>query len=166
MPEKSHEQDHYEVLMLLGAIETGTDVSEKQIKLGYRRALLLHHPDKSSVVGGSKPKHSIDQITTAYKTLIDPKARSEYDRQRALKLLTTTTVSPTSHPGLEMVDLDDLSYDDQEDIWYSSCRCGRERAYIFSESELEASAELGEIITGCQGCSLWLRVTFAMAENA
>ncbi len=165
MPERTYEQDHYEVLMLPSSKEDGTDLNKKDIKLAYRRALLLHHPDKSTLACDSKPKHSVDQITIAYKTLVDPKVRSDYDRLRALKLSTTTTVSRTSHPGLETVDLDDLSYNDHEGIWYGSCRCGREQAYILSEEELEASAEHGEIVTGCQGCSLWLRVTFAVAED-
>lgn len=152
--------------MLPGSKEDATDMNIKDIKLAYRRALLLHHPDKSTLACDSKPKHSIDQITTAYKTLIDPRARSEYDRSRALKLFPTTTVSRTSHQGFETVDLDDLSYNDQEDFWYGSCRCGREQAYMVSEEQLKASAEHEEIITGCQGCSLWLRVTFAVVEDA
>jgi len=166
MPNRIHEQDHYEVLTLPCLKKDRTDLNGKDIKLAYRSALLLHHPDKSNLAHGSKPKHSVDQITIAYKTLIDPIARSEYDRLRASKPYTIATVSQTSHPGLETVDLDDLSYNDQQRIWYRSCRCGEERSYNVSEEELEASAEHGEIITGCQDCSLWLRVTFAVAEDS
>lgn len=167
MPEDPIVQDHYAILMLTHSKENRATPTEKEIKLAYRRALLSHHPDKSNLTQVSTPKHTIDQITIAYKTLVDPVARSEYNRLLALKPSTAaaSTLSQTSHPGLETVDLDELAYDDERGIWYRSCRCGKERGYAVSEEELESSIEHGEVLTGCQGCSLWLRVTFAVAED-
>lgn len=167
MPENPNVQDHYAILMLTCSKEDRKILTEKDIKLAYRRALLSHHPDKSNLTQVSNSKHSIDQITIAYRTLIDPVARSEYDRLLALKPSTPAafTISQTLHPGLETVDLDDLSSDDQQGFWYRSCRCGKERGYAVSEEELESSIECGEVLTGCQGCSLWLRVIFAVAEE-
>ncbi|KAL2040105.1 hypothetical protein N7G274_007008 [Stereocaulon virgatum] len=147
------------------ASRDGEPGSLQDIKLAYRRALLLHHPDKSTP--SQKPECSnptIDQITIAYKTLTDPVARSEYDRLLSLKS-TTGLSAQVSHPGLETVDLDELLYDDARETWYRSCRCGKERAYTITEEELEINTEYGELVTGCQGCSLWLRVTFAVAED-
>lgn len=161
MPEKIHDQDHYAILDLS---YTDKHLDEKTVKVAYRRALLLHHPDKSSPT--SKPTPNVDQIIVAYKTLADPTARSEYDRVRKLKLPTDRTTTITAYPGLETVDLDDLLYDEAQGTWYRSCRCGKDRAYLVAEEELETNAEHGEIVTGCQGCSLWLRVTFAVAEDA
>ena len=72
-------------------------------------------------------------------------------------------------PGLETVDLDDMNFaagdDDGGGIYWRGCRCGEAMAYEIHEKELEAYAEEGEIVTGCQGCSLWLRVLFASIED-
>lgn len=165
MPVKIEEQGHYDVLSLPASQSLRNQLKEQDIKLAYRHALLLHHPDKSApppTAPSAASKPTIDQITLAYKTLISPTLRTEYDRTQALKAPTTTL---TPHPGLETVDLDDLLHDDQQNFWYRSCRCGKERAYTITEEELEMNAEEGEIVTGCQGCSLWLRVTFAVADD-
>ena len=170
MPTKTDEQDHYEILALTSPRPTTKHTSESDIKLAYRRALLLHHPDKSAStpIQTSKSnlcKPTIDQITIAYKTLIDPTARAEYDRLLALKSPSREISSHGSHPGLDTIDLDDLLYDEAEGTWYRGCRCGKERAHVITEAELEENTEYGELITGCQGCSLWLRVTFAVADD-
>lgn len=55
-----------------------------------------------------------------------------------------------------------MGYDEEEQMWYRGCRCGREGVYVVTEEELELNGEFGETITPCQGCSLWLRVTFAV----
>lgn len=164
---KIDEQDHYEILALPSVQSSRKQLAEQDVKLAYRRALLLHHPDKSAPETTNPPttKPTIDQITTAYKTLIDPTARSEYDRLLALQSPSTGLSSQASHPGLETVDLDDLLYDEAQGIWYRGCRCRKERAYVVTEEELENNAECGELVAGCQGCSLWLRVTFAVAED-
>ena len=168
MPVKIEKQSHYEVLSLPASQSLRNQLNEQDIKLAYRRALLLHHPDKSTPLPTSHSaptKPTVDQITLAYKTLISPTLRTNYDRTQALKAPTATLIPQTSHPGLETIDLDDLLYDDQHTLWHRSCRCGKERAYTITEEELEMNIEEGEIITGCQGCSLWLRVTFAVAED-
>lgn len=165
MRERIQGQNHYEVLGLPWSESARKDLQEKDIKLAYHRALLLHHPDKSNLAHTSKSKYSVDQITAAYKTIINPVARAEYDKVRTLKLATTTAVLQAPHPGLETVDLDDLSFDGLQGVWYRSCQCGKEQAYTMSQEDLESNAEHGELTTGCQGCSLWLRVTFAVAED-
>lgn len=184
-------QDHYTVLSLPHT----PPPSEKAIRNAYRRALLLHHPDKSKsyTTTTSSPKFvpSIDHITTAYKTLIDPLRRQDYDRRTLLttsssthRSTTATAASATAeqrYPGLETVDLNEMNFvsatddpDNQEGgagggggeggIYWRGCRCGRTMAFEIPEKELEAYAEDGEIVTGCQGCSLWLRVLFASVE--
>ena len=160
MPGKVPDQDHYAILDLPF---TNKALDEKIVKVAYRRALLLHHPDKSGPASKSKP--TVDQITVAYKTIIDPAARSEYDRTRALNVSSATARNQSGHSGLETVDLDDLLYDEARGTWYRNCRCGRDHAFVVTEEELENNIEYGEILTGCQGCSLWLRVTFAVAEE-
>jgi diphthamide biosynthesis protein 4 len=73
--------------------------------------------------------------------------------------------------GLETVDLDDLEFveesdssadEEGEETWTRACRCGDYGGFVVSEKELEANAEDGEVIVGCRGCSLWLRVLFGV----
>lgn len=166
MPDSTQTQNHYEVLALPSSPSTSKNLTDQDIRLAYRRALLLHHPDKSppSLISPPTPKYTIDAITLAYKTLINPGTRSEYDLSLTSSSAIRTPSQP-SHPGLETVDLDDMGYDEKEQMWYRRCRCGKDGAYVITEEELELNAEYGETITPCQGCSLWLRVTFAVAED-
>ena len=165
-----HIQDHYNTLGLPSPSVEDRDVTAQDIKVAYRQALLHHHPDKSPIQLSNKPrseapKYTVDQIAIAYKTLIDPKRRSNYDRSIKLGLLPTSLTVEKSHSGLEAVDLDDLAFDEEHSTWYRSCRCGNEKGFVISEEELENDAEHGEVVTGCRGCSLWLRVTFAVVED-
>lgn len=66
-----------------------------------------------------------------------------------------------------MVDLEDLGCDEsgEEIVWFRECRCGDERGFLVSEDELEKEVEHGEIVVGCRGCSLWLKVLFAAEEG-
>lgn len=92
--------------------------------------------------------------------------------------------------GLEMVDLDDMEMivegegegqsDEEgggggESVWMRGCRCGDARGFVVREAELEAAAAEaeagsdmrtpvgeGEVVVGCSGCSLWIRVVFAV----
>ncbi|MCJ1451297.1 hypothetical protein MMC28_001633 [Mycoblastus sanguinarius] len=169
MPEALHPVSHYEVLSLPYPDKSSTALIEQTVKTAYRRALLLHHPDKSVSPQSTKPKlskYTVDEITSAYKTLIDPIARSEYDRRLTLKPAANSLNGGISYPGLETMDLDELAYDEVQGLWHRSCRCGKDRAYVVAEEELEMNAEEGELVTGCGGCSLWLRVTFAVVEDS
>lgn len=173
MPQSTSPPNHYQVLALPSRPSTDQPPTDRDIRHAYRRALLLHHPDKTSLPALAlaspppTPKHTIDAITLAYRTLIDPGARAEYDRSLITSPSSATkkaTFQP-SHAGLETVDLGDMGYDEKEQMWYRGCRCGEDGTYVVTEEELELNAEFGETITPCQGCSLWLRVTFAVAEE-
>ncbi|KZF24782.1 hypothetical protein L228DRAFT_267088 [Xylona heveae TC161] len=161
---------HYDVLGICSPL-LGQKLSSLDIKQAYRRALLLHHPDKSKNLtpdeSERQSKFSIDQITHAYKILIDPVSRAEYDLSLRLQPESSTNGSQIIfHSGLETVDLDDLGFDDSQDIWYRSCRCGEARGFVLHESDLEKDATLGEVVIGCRGCSLWLKVLFEAIEAA
>lgn len=160
---------HYEILGLPSPDATDRIVSLIDIKSAYRRALLRHHPDKSGGIFGAAAnsrasKYSVDQLLLAYRILIDPASRFQYDQSLKTAPVGTPEVAK-SHPGLESVDLDDLQFDEALNTWYRGCRCGNERGFVITEGELEEDAEIGEVVTGCRGCSLWLRVTFAVAED-
>lgn len=46
--------------------------------------------------------------------------------------------------------------------WTRACRCGAEKGYRIQERELEEAELRGEteVLVGCEGCSLWVRVGF------
>ncbi|KAJ5550400.1 hypothetical protein N7461_005098 [Penicillium sp. DV-2018c] len=183
--------DFYEILSLPFTGSSSKVLSKQQIKLSYHKALLKHHPDKAGAVAretglnegttststpnsffarsgdNSRQPYTIDQITAAYKTLSDPVLRAEYDRSLRLDRLKVAEREKTGdvfHTGLEVVDLEDLSCEEGEagDCWYRGCRCGDERGFLVNEEDLGREAEHGEIIIGCRGCSLWLKVLFAV----
>ncbi|KAJ9626362.1 Diphthamide biosynthesis protein 4 [Taxawa tesnikishii (nom. ined.)] len=164
-------QDHYNILALSHRRYDGA-LTVQDVKQAYRRALLRHHPDKAPETDAHpgrqlRPTHAqitVDAIALAYKTLSDPALKSDYDRN--LRLAQTRGAAGSSnedkvfHTGLDVVDLDDLEYDEATGVWWRGCRCGQERGYIVTEDELEKDARYGELITGCKGCSLWLKVLF------
>lgn len=51
--------------------------------------------------------------------------------------------------------------------WTRACRCGDEKGYVILEEELEdaESRGEGEVLVGCGGCSLWVRVGFGVEEE-
>lgn len=188
------EHDFYEILNL-PFTETSTTLSKQQIKVAYHRALLRHHPDKAagalaanSPTTKTKPAtsslrddephtrtYTVDEITAAYKTLSDPYLRAEYDRSLRLQRLGggggregNNNGGGVFHTGLEVVDLEDLNYEEGQEgqatgaFWYRGCRCGDERGFLITEQNLEREAEHGEIVVGCRGCSLWMKVLFAV----
>lgn len=160
-------QNHYKVLALPHSFATNKDISHYDIKLAYRRALLRNHPDKSEGTQTAMigiPTYTIDEITLAFKILSDPVTRSQHDRSLKSSTEEYQTVE-RSHPGLDTTDLDDLLSNEEQGMWYRSCRCGNEQGFMVTEEELERNAEYGEVVIGCRGCSLWLRVTFAMSED-
>ncbi|KAJ5467500.1 hypothetical protein N7475_005252 [Penicillium sp. IBT 31633x] len=189
--------DMYEILSLPFTGSSSTSLSKQQIKVAYHKALLKHHPDKMNSVAsepglngsttskstpnsllarsdGSSPRqlYTVDQITAAYKILSDPALRAEYNRSLRLDRLKVAEREKTGdvfHTGLEIVDLEDLSFEETEgsdgDCWYRGCRCGDKRGFMVNEADLERESEHGEIIIGCRGCSLWMKVLFAVEAD-
>lgn len=153
---------HYEVLNL-----QNRGASAQDVKLAYRRALLLHHPDKQDPSRTSAEVATIDEITAAYNALINEDSRRDYDRKLALEsnFKNGATTEWSFRTNVETVDLDDLEYDEQAGTWYRSCRCGLSRSYKLIEENLVQEERSGEIIVGCIGCSLWLRVVFVATED-
>ncbi|MCJ1448025.1 MAG: hypothetical protein MMC23_008538 [Stictis urceolatum] len=160
---------YYTVLGLSPNPDDAADLGAEDIKAAYRKALLAHHPDKSlakKVITPPGSRHAIDAINDAYKVLSDSHAKLEYDRVLKLQGEKPQNGLIKEHPGLETVDLDDMQLDETNVTWYRACRCGRDRGFEVLEAELEKEAEHGEIIIGCDGCSLWLRVVFQTVDEA
>lgn len=145
--------------------------SAEQVKKAYRKALLSHHPDKiSERSAGRSDTHAqqvtVDEVALAYKTLSERALKAEYDRWLAANSSFTgsnATGGQGHHTGLETVDLEDLTCDEQAQAWTRDCRCGV-GGYTVTEDQLEKNVEDGELIVGCEGCSLWLRVLYSVEE--
>lgn len=115
--------------------------------------------------------YTIDQIVTAYTILSSPSTRTTYDQTLRTTNNALTSDTTTFQTGIETIDLDDLSSStssselDETTYWWKSCRCGNPHGFRFGEDDLEEAGDLGELIVGCQDCSLWLRVHFAVVED-
>ena len=190
--------DHYEVLNLPKPRPGAISISNQDIRRAYRRALLRHHPDKTVNTVQSSPSRndedgrdgrrrsemnaslppsdaiSIDQITLAYRTLMNPARRADYDRllfyqpspyiattttttttnsstttttttTMSSTLSTSTTTSTTTTPSNhETIDLDDLAFDQRNHLWHAPCRCGAPRGFIVTEADLEENSHDAE----------------------
>ncbi|KAL7798083.1 hypothetical protein V8C37DRAFT_368606 [Trichoderma ceciliae] len=171
---------HYEILGLTPATLNSQHDPSTLIKQAYRRALLRHHPDKaaasissasSSVSPSSQPglstpqPYTIDQITQAFAILSSPRQRSTYDASLRLSRTNGDDSQARFQTGIENVDLDDLRFDEDDERWYRSCRCGNDRGYSLQETDLEEVEHEGVLMVGCQDCSLWLKVHFAVVED-
>lgn len=169
---------HYEILGLPEAIRNESHIPAQTLKSAYRRALLQNHPDKSqtqnkapspSCTGVST--YSIDQISEAFRILSNSRSRATYDKELKLQRENSNTEGGKGgqgqafRTGVETVDLDDLEVDDDQNIWYRSCRCGDECGFLIAETDLEEAADDGEVNVGCRGCSLWLKVQFGVIEE-
>ncbi|PSS03606.1 hypothetical protein BD289DRAFT_478440 [Coniella lustricola] len=86
-----------------------------------------------------------------------------------LESFTTSSAAistPSASAATALISAGDRADDDVEvEWWFRPCRCGNERGFLFSEADLEETGDLGELIVGCQDCSLWLRVCFAVLEE-
>jgi diphthamide biosynthesis protein 4 len=181
----SKKTPNYYTTLSLSARRHDPTLTPAEVKAAYKRALLQHHPDKKSTSSPPQSRNNItiDSIALAYKILSSPSLKAEYDshlRQNSRShnnKPNNNNANPDSEDedeesdiifrtGLETVDLDDLEFVEDskadEETWTRSCRCGDDGGFVVSEKELEANAEDGEVIVGCRGCSLWLRVLFGV----
>lgn len=165
--------NYYEIL---GLRQNELSLPADLVKKAYRKALLSHHPDKTSKAAASdsvSPQTqavTVDEVALAYKTLSEPSLKAEYDRWLASNSASDGSSDAHGsnrihHTGLETVDLDDLAFDEETQSWSRGCRCGVGGGYVVTEDELEKNLEERELIVGCKGCSLWLRVLFSVEES-
>jgi diphthamide biosynthesis protein 4 len=181
----SKKTPNYYTTLSLSARRHDPTLTPAEVKAAYKRALLQHHPDKKSTSSPPQSRNNItiDSIALAYKILSSPSLKAEYDShlQQNSRSHNNKPNNNNANPdsdsedeesdiifrtGLETVDLDDLEFVEDskadEETWTRSCRCGDDGGFVVTEKELEANAEDGEVIVGCRGCSLWLRVLFGV----
>ena len=169
----SSSKTHYDVL----GLKQTSNLTPEAVKVAYRDALLAHHPDRlknasAAAAPASQNPPTIDQVVTAYNVLFDSKRRVEYDRAIAFKHSgrARSKEQLVSHEGIESYDLEDLTFNQDAGTWSKTCRCGNEKGFVVTETELEEADERQfaekskerEVLVGCQGCSLFIRVTFAV----
>lgn len=167
-------EDYYTILNL-STRKFDPTLTPAEVKAAYKRALLQHHPDKtpSKTAAAQNPSSgdrrtaiTIDSIALAYKILSSPSLKSSYDAGlRTSNNATNEDDDKVFRTGLDSVDLDDLVFDEAGEVWTRACRCGDDRGFVVTEGELEGNLEDGELIVGCRGCSLWLRVLFGVEEG-
>ncbi len=168
-------------------------LSAHTIRHAYRTALLTYHPDKANapqpaasetcqrtalpaetVQRRGRGAPSVADIVAAYQTLSRPQSRAEVDRRLCLQPGVGSGAGVEEVGGgssAEAVDLDDMRFDEQREVWCRACRCGRDMGYVVKMEDLEKAAadagqsRTGEVLVGCGGCSLWIRVGFAVRED-
>jgi len=171
---------NYYTVLGLPTPTSSHSASGAQIKVAFRRTLLQHHPDKVPAVSAQpaaqhnqRPHsaqfpHDIDTICLARDTLLDPARRQSYDHTLLQNIRTRTgTNTANLHPTeLETLDLDDMAYDEERSSWSRVCRCGNSKACEVTEEDLNIASEEGgkEVLVGCGGCSLFVRVVFEAIE--
>jgi diphthamide biosynthesis protein 4 len=146
---------HYEILGL-SYLQDEPSLSVQTLRGAYRRALLRWHPDKAHTlitnenlnsakeIGGTSNRnatqeaYSIDQISKAYSVLSNVKERKAYDEEMKKETVFaagTNGENKKFKTGVEVVDLDDLAFDEGKGIWYRGCRCARVMGRSLSGAE-------------------------------
>lgn len=176
--------NHYEVLGLPApSIATkATPPSQQDIKAAYRRALLVHHPDKAPASpqrGGGRqkstkppdptsapPRFTVDAIREAYQTLSTPSLRRECDRRLQSQARTSGTAGmrPSQTTELDVLDLGDMNFNTKTTEYTSACRCGNRKGFCISEEEL-TEVDGTEVLLECPDCSHHVRVCFEIEEE-
>ncbi|KAF3052966.1 hypothetical protein E8E11_008350 [Didymella keratinophila] len=188
----AYTKDYYQILGLsslgLSAPSTGSPTAppaarpnSAELRRAYRNALLKAHPDKqaaASAGGQALRRYTVDDVKEAYRVLDDPHRRTEYDNWvlRNPHVLHASvdggnegeqTLSADFILGLDVLDLSDFEEQGGEGEWTRACRCGDEKGFRILEVDLEDAEKRGEkeVLVGCGGCSLWVRVGFDVEEG-
>ncbi|KAF1845775.1 uncharacterized protein K460DRAFT_284360 [Cucurbitaria berberidis CBS 394.84] len=191
----SYTKNYYHILGLeapsWGTKDQGPAV---EVRRAYKIALLTAHPDKTrAATPKTKAAYTVDDVKEAYMVLADRTRKAEYDNwllHNGDTLHSSLPLSTSSHLrepstdfilGLELLDLSDFDVVETTGTtttpsteegtgameWTRPCRCGADKGFRILEEELEDAETRGEkeVLVGCEGCSLWLRVAFDVEEG-
>lgn len=190
-PTQYNDQIHYTMthqqLTYYEILNISSTATQDQIKTAYKAKLLSTHPDKASThtTNGTSPTTSpppsaqpdINQIITAYSTLVSPQLRSQYDSD--LQTQSKIRGFNLTGDGLDSFTLDDFqcveveaksdeNTEATEMQFVKICpRCQYELGMILTENDLitkgtNCDEEEGrfDIIVQCNSCSLWIHVKY------
>uniref|UniRef100_A0A3P8YJZ7 DnaJ homolog subfamily C member 24 n=1 Tax=Esox lucius TaxID=8010 RepID=A0A3P8YJZ7_ESOLU len=136
----------------------------QDLKQKYQRLALLYHPDKQgpdvTVTEAEEHLRRFIEVDQAWKVLSNQETKRAYDLQlRGAYCLSPAISQPLKAAGNELnqswpvdarVCLDDMTWDEDNEVYTYSCRCGGE----FSTGREEAD---GAIVC-CDTCSLGIEV--------
>ncbi|KAM6973305.1 dnaJ homolog subfamily C member 24 [Aplochiton taeniatus] len=142
------QKDWYSVL---GACPTD---GMQALKQSYQRLALLYHPDRQGPdVSPAEAQHRLQrflEVDLAWKTLSDPLAKRQYDLQRRASELNQ------SWPVECRMDLDEMTWDQDSELYTYGCRCGGQ--FCVGKEEVEQQEEEQGAIVCCDTCSLSIEV--------
>lgn len=126
----------------------------EELKQAYQKLALEYHPDKlcqqhADAAAGSNVQDSTQKfiaIDRAWKVLGDTDMRREYDARWTLRC------AAQKWPIQDEVDFTDFEWDDEEQMYFYSCRCGGD--YVLSKID----AGFGVDYVCCESCSLCICV--------
>lgn len=151
---------HYETL------EVSSCATLADIRRAYHRLAIVHHPDKSGddATSSTAAADAFQAIQRAWEVLKDDASRGAYDRQLA-SARARQQVSVSDDVQLEDCYCEALpaGEDGVEDNYEYNYPCRCSALYVFYEKDIEHSvAQNGamQMVVGCSGCSLNIRVHF------
>ncbi|KAF1943635.1 hypothetical protein EJ02DRAFT_453111 [Clathrospora elynae] len=190
----AYTKDYYHILGM-GAPNCDWQPSAADLRRAYKIALLAAHPDKKSVSAAGKAqtvddvKEAYTVLANAQSRLEYDDWLLNQDIARGV-CGTGTIPMKDFVLGLEVLDLGDFvvreqaSYEEgstptgseeertdgdggEKMEWTRGCRCGADEGFRIREEELESAEMRGEkeVLVGCEGCSLWVRVAFDVEEG-
>ncbi|NXL25379.1 DJC24 protein, partial [Setophaga kirtlandii] len=139
---RKEQKDWYKVL---GAKPSD---SPAELKRKYQKLALLYHPDKQAAGAEAAVEERTRQqleIHQAWKVLGNEETKQEYDLQQREDNLTK------EGPLHEQIYLEDMSWNEDEQLYTLSCRCGGN--YSVSKSETQDVS-----LVCCDTCSLVIEI--------
>nr|XP_005491130.1 dnaJ homolog subfamily C member 24 [Zonotrichia albicollis] len=121
--------------------------SPAELKRKYQKLALLHHPDKQAAGAAEAEERGqrFLEIHQAWKVLGNEETKQEYDLQQRGDNLTK------EWPLHEQIYLEDMSWNEDEQLYTLSCRCGGN--YSVSKSETKDVS-----LVCCDTCSLVIEI--------
>ncbi|XP_005491130.2 dnaJ homolog subfamily C member 24 [Zonotrichia albicollis] len=121
--------------------------SPAELKRKYQKLALLHHPDKQAAGAAEAEEcgQRFLEIHQAWKVLGNEETKQEYDLQQREDNLTK------EWPLHEQIYLEDMSWNEDEQLYTLSCRCGGN--YSVSKSETKDVS-----LVCCDTCSLVIEI--------
>ncbi|KAJ8416236.1 hypothetical protein AAFF_G00382580 [Aldrovandia affinis] len=123
----------------------------QELKQKYQRLALLYHPDKQGPDAGAgeleQRVQRFIEVNQAWKILSNEETKRAYDLQRHAREL------KQMWPLDAHVCLDDMDWDDGEQVYTYSCRCGGQ--FLMRKEEAD---EESESLICCDTCSLSIEV--------